>query len=187
MKTTPAIYRRPGSVKVTCKRSGAFVFIRTTPNGFIAQGYLPKATRNSVFNYRFSTEKARAEHVAKFFDGVVASQERAKAARAERLQPHRLQVGHVFATSWGYEQTNVEFYEVTAIKGKNTVELREVSQITDETGYTTGRTMPRLGHYTGAAFERRVSMAYGSPSVRINSSACGRLWDGKPKSYSWGH
>lgn len=185
--TNATIYRRPGSLKVTCKRSGAFAFISNTGDRFTAQGFLPKATRNSAFHYRFKNEAERNAHVAKFFDGVAARQERRAAERAERLQPHRIEVGHVFATSWGYEQTNVEFFEVTRLIGKNTVELREVGQVTTETGMTSGRTMPRLGHYTGEAFERRVSMSYGNPSVRIHSSANGHLWNGKPKSYSWGH
>ena len=34
-------------------------------------------------------------------------------------------VGDVFVSSWGYEQTNVTFYQVLSVHGKKTVTVRE--------------------------------------------------------------
>ena len=38
-----------------------------------------------------------------------------------------VRVGDIFCASWGYEQTNVNFYEVVALKGKKTAVVREIA------------------------------------------------------------
>lgn len=38
-----------------------------------------------------------------------------------------VRVGDIFYSSWGYEQTNVNFYEVVALKGKKTAVIREIA------------------------------------------------------------
>jgi hypothetical protein len=38
-------------------------------------------------------------------------------------------VGDVFVSSWGYEQTNVTFYQVLSVHGKKTVTVREIRNI----------------------------------------------------------
>ncbi|MCO4921779.1 hypothetical protein M1V64_25450 [Escherichia coli] len=35
-------------------------------------------------------------------------------------------VGDVFVSSWGYEQTNVNFYQVISVHGKKTVTVQEI-------------------------------------------------------------
>ena len=35
-------------------------------------------------------------------------------------------VGDVFASSWGYEQTNVDFYQVVALHGRTMVTVRKI-------------------------------------------------------------
>lgn len=37
-----------------------------------------------------------------------------------------VKVGHVFVSQWGYEQTNVTFYQVISLHGKQTVCVREI-------------------------------------------------------------
>lgn len=38
-----------------------------------------------------------------------------------------IKVGDIFYTSWGYEQTNIDFFQVVALKGKTQVVIREVA------------------------------------------------------------
>ena len=40
---------------------------------------------------------------------------------------HSVQVGDVFYTSWGYEQTNVNFFQVIELRGASSALVREVS------------------------------------------------------------
>ncbi len=37
-----------------------------------------------------------------------------------------VKIGDLFYTSWGYEQTNVDFFQVVAVKGKTSVLVRQV-------------------------------------------------------------
>lgn len=55
-------------------------------------------------------------------------------------------VGDIVTTTWGYSMTIVDFYEVvrtTACK----VELRQLKQDENYTGFLSGETTPRLGEY----------------------------------------
>lgn len=69
----------------------------------------------------------------------------------------------------GYEQTNIDFFQVTRIVGPHTVEVLEVSQIAADTGNEpsmTGKCLPKLDGFTGEPLRRRVNGR--SKSVRID-------------------
>lgn len=46
--------------------------------------------------------------------------------KAERINKYGVKVGDVFCASWGYEQTNNDFFQVVALVGKQSVRVREV-------------------------------------------------------------
>lgn len=46
--------------------------------------------------------------------------------KAEPVNKYGVKVGDLFYTSWGYEQTNVNFFQVIALKGASSVLVREV-------------------------------------------------------------
>ena len=76
-------------------------------------------------------------------------------------------------SSWGYDQTNIDYYEVTRLLGKSMVEIRKIGAQSIESGHMTGECVPRPGHYTGEPMRKTVS-TYDGQSVRIASyvSAC---------------
>ena len=45
----------------------------------------------------------------------------------EAANQYGVKVGDIFSASWGYEQTNVDFFQVVALVGKTSVRVREVS------------------------------------------------------------
>ncbi len=66
---------------------------------------------------------------------VLARKERLAAERKERAAQRKadnegildkVKVGDVFSCSWGYEQTNVDFFQVIEKVGKNSVRIKEV-------------------------------------------------------------
>jgi len=75
-------------------------------------------------------------------------------AERKAWQPD-FQVGDIFGTCWGYDQTNVEFYELVAIKGK-TGTLREIAQERTTEAWETGKTIPLPGKYIGEPFQKRA-------------------------------
>lgn len=46
--------------------------------------------------------------------------------KAEAQNELGIKVGDIFYMSWGYEQTNVDFFQVVALKGKTQVVIKEV-------------------------------------------------------------
>ena len=62
--------------------------------------------------------------------------------KAEQKAPRKLQVGHILYTSWGYDQTNVDYYQVTALKGETMVIVQKLEQSCPETGFMSGKALP---------------------------------------------
>lgn len=89
--------------------------------------------------------------------------------------------GDIFYSSWGYDQTNVEFYEVTKKISNDTLEVRELKQKTVESGnggYQMVTAIP--GQYVSPPTKVRITQNGISLKAFGISSANGRPWDGKP-------
>ncbi len=96
-------------------------------------------------------------------------------AQADKATDHGLVVGSILYSSWGYDQTNVDFYEVVAVTGKQVI-IREIA------AKQVGRdsVVPVPGKFVGAPMRKAPSIYQGKPWVKINSYASAKLWDGKP-------
>lgn len=104
-----------------------------------------------------------------------------------------VKVGDIFYSSWGYDQTNVNFYEVTGLTGAS-VKVREVAQRVERSTPPQDYVVPVPGQYIGGEMTKRISGGieggYNRPSIRIDYSQTAWLWDGTPKyqtSTGWGH
>lgn len=47
-------------------------------------------------------------------------------AKTEKVNKYGVKVGDIFSASWGYDQTNVDFFQVIALVGETSVRVREV-------------------------------------------------------------
>lgn len=58
----------------------------------------------------------------------IPAEAKAKTAspKAEKKNKYGVQVGDIFSASWGWEQTNVDFFQVIALVGETSVRVREV-------------------------------------------------------------
>ena len=98
-----------------------------------------------------------------------------------------IKVGDIFYTSWGYEQTNVEFFKVVKLVGKASVEVQELSKVYVSGDGWSGKVVPSEElQPNGEVAKMRVS-AEDVPCIKFSSYRYGRLWDGKPKSMSGYH
>ncbi len=89
-----------------------------------------------------------------------------------------IQPGTIFVSLWGYDQTNVDFFEVISATAK-TVQLRPIAKNRGpESRYMSDEVTPRPGEYIGGAFRRKLQP---SNFVLINSVAIARVWDGRPE------
>ena len=120
-------------------------------------------------------DRARAlewagEYMGKLQGNAQQQAERRAEQAAKRAGGHKLQAGDVLRCSWGYDQTNIDYYEVTRLIGRRMVEIRKIGAESIESGSMTGECVPRPGHYVGEPMRKTVS-DYDGQSVRIASYA----------------
>ena len=101
-------------------------------------------------------------------------------ARSSEEFRRSLRVGDILYSSWGWEQTNIDFYQVIAIRG-SAVDLRQLDQRTTEDGYMCGTTVPLPDVFKGKTHTHRLSKNY----IRIDSCRTAWKWDGQPLRCSW--
>ena len=93
-----------------------------------------EAIRNALKELRFRwhnvkkvwygyTEEATAR---KAIDNAENGKPTTEAKPKEKVNKYGVKVGDLFSASWGYEQTNVDFFQVIALVGESSVRVREV-------------------------------------------------------------
>ena len=102
-----------------------------------------------------------------------------------------LSVGDILYSDWGYNQTNIDFYQVIKATSAQVVIMKIEKKIVGG-GRGTDSVMPVPGRFVSGAkaLRRKVQDYTSSPSVSIHSSANAYLWDGRPKqqtSAGYGH
>ena len=105
--------------------------------------------------------------------------ERRKERRLTR--DHDVKVGDIYYTSWGYDQTNIDFYEVVNVRGSR-IDLKELTQKVvnqGDAGYddkvVPGDTFANDKIYT-------VSARADGTLTSLSSFEYLHKWDGQPKS-----
>ena len=104
-------------------------------------------------------------------------------------------VDDILVCSWGYDQTNVDYYEVTGISASaKSVTLRRVAQGLVSASTGADYVAPLAGQYIGEPMRKTLRhYNYGNGpdcSVSLNSYSSARLWDCRPKyqtASGWGH
>lgn len=170
-----------GATPITVDGIDAVVYAYSTPSGPAAIAYGGKRSKPD-WHYIYQTEERREKGIAAFFDGQRQHAEFVAQRKAERnVYQHDLKVGDILETSWGYDQTNVDFYEVVEVPSGKTVIIREIARRTTETGFMCGKTVPVRGKYIGDPITKRV--APGGYVAMDHHHAW--KWDGKPSYCSW--
>lgn len=57
------------------------------------------------------------------------------------MTDHPFKIGDIIYNSWGWEQTNIDFYQIVGIT-KKSIKIRRIHQRTEETGIMCGITTP---------------------------------------------
>jgi hypothetical protein len=135
-----------------------------------------KALKPAAY-YSMTPEKADKQVEDWFASAAAQKQARKPAARA-------LQVGHILVSSWGYDQTNIDWYRVERLVGETMVELVKLGAVQtrqDGGNWLTGQCVPDIdGPAKGEPFRVRAN----GDHVRLSSYSYAYLWDGRPRSWS---
>lgn len=129
-----------------------------------------------VFNYRFRNEEQMMAWLGKELIRRLAIQsyhEERKAERKKALEVNPFQVGQVIYDSWGYEQTNIDFYQVIEVKNKSVV-LREIKgRMVPSEGYSSmaGLIAPVENSFCGEPILKKVNAWVSETSTRYYLSS----------------
>ena len=106
------------------------------PNGIErAEEIIKKEKNNSgARNKRIADEKSQKKEALNNFQSKLTS-------------------GTILTASWGYDQTNVEFYEVISVKGM-TATIQEIGQDYFEDGFMSGSTKPDRSKKVGQPIKK---------------------------------
>ena len=145
----------------------------------IAIFYVGKSNKPLFYNRFMTLDSMKKKIIATVSNLMTRADEKAKRS-AERAVPSTLKVGDVLYTSWGYDQTNINFYQVTKSIGTRSVEVQEIMSEIDHSSTGANYVVARKDIYRLDARPHTHRVSFGN-QVKINSYATACLWDGKPK------
>lgn len=154
-----------------------------------ALAYKGKSAKHS-FHFVFPTIHRMTDYIQRWVDGLRKDKQHKEVAKVQKFaaqnSPHDFKVGDILYDSWGYEQTNIDWYQITEVKGRS-ITMREIKCTSEDTGWMTGRAMPVKGSFCGDPI-KKVVQAYvsnGKAHHYINSRhGWISQWDGTPKRWS---
>lgn len=172
MKFPRSFYIPKGAVKVASKKSSAVVYLSASSSRLCAVGFFGKADKPS-FSYSFKSAERRVAYVAEWLQNMDRLEERRNKAKADRKQvlgsqQTSLKVRDVLRCSWGYDQTNIDYYQVVSLFGKRGVVVRQIACESVDTEFMQGMCVPAIDQFIGEPMRKQVS---DSASVKIHSFA----------------
>lgn len=141
-----------GAIKFADRESSAIVYAYTAAmTGEPAlMGFHGRAQKPD-FNYRFPNAKARERYAQDHFKRF-REWEAARKPKGRQVAP-----GDVLKCSWGYDQTNVDYYQVTRLIGEQYVEVRELQTSASYEGQQmAGYVVPLPGEFVGEPLRRKA-------------------------------
>lgn len=172
----------PDSAISTAYENAKAVVYRYSAGGYVYAVAFTGRKLKPSWRYRFANDDACNTYIETWLETEQARIREYKAARAlVQAYQHPLRAGQVLYSSWGYEQTNVDFYEVIRALPKS-VELRQMAATKRYDGdRMTGTALPDPKHYIGPSMVRRV---HPDEIVSIDGHRHAYPWDGKPRTFT---
>lgn len=186
-------YIPKGAIKIADKQSDAVAYLygRASdgqPCAKVFYGKQSKPVLNAVFGSTptMPAAKLREQRVGQYFQYRRDALARKVKQRAERAAKGRgVEVGNFLAASWGYEQTNVDFYKVTKLIGRTMAEVVKVGAIDvgkDETGMSMASYVIPAEEPLQGAEPMRVVIKEGGAKIKGQWAS---VWNGQPRYVSW--
>lgn len=149
-----------GKTKITAKDLSCVVYLGVNKNNYSCfRGYSGRSLKPTKNHYYNSVEQ-RDNAVAEFMSACMAR------ANYNKPKKRQLVVGDVLSASWGYDQTNVNYYLVINLVGKSSVDLVEIGKDSNENLLMQGKAIPDINAIKSEPMRKKVD----GVTVRINSS-----------------
>lgn len=188
-RTAPVTYTE----KITAEY-GVECFIEPVNN--LAILYVGKANK-PAFHIRFRSSERLHEYVNEYIQRYTTNKRNdelkrnaASAANKDLKASDHFQLGDIVVNTWGYDQTNVDFYQVIEVLNKK-IRVRAIcSKTVESTGPMSSNVMPVKDDFYG---EKILLLSIKFKSWALNEvSICNpesyyyfQKWDGRAKYCSW--
>lgn len=152
-----------GAVKIADKKSDAIAYLYSFSRRERSQlGVVIYFGNQSkpVAHFTMANPKSREATIVDYFGRRQAHCDyRARQAASRKNWVNDYKVGEIVNTNWGYEQTNVEFFEIVAVRGKK-VTIREIAATSYDVGEMTmtSKVAPLPGDYIGAPMDKLATV-----------------------------
>jgi hypothetical protein len=175
--------QKPDAVLIEYPEVGISAIKYTSRKGHPSLATFTKRSPKPIAHYAYRNSLMRDDALDRIISDALEAKEELARLKKERAEwQHGLKVGDIMVASWGYDQTNVNFYQVVEVAGKN-VSIREVASQTVRQDRGVNHVMPIPNRFVSTPMKnKRPHKGYkGEPSVKIHESANAYPWDGKPK------
>lgn len=143
--------------------------------------------KNAFHNFYYNSTEAANEAIQRLRDSADRREQRKEETRRERaaFKPD-VKIGDIYVASWGYEQTNVDFYQVIEVTGKCTVKIRPISQETvKDSTMSHGMADDVVAVKDSFIKDEVMTKRVGKYGITIDSVRSASKWDGSPCYRSW--
>jgi hypothetical protein len=111
---------------------------------------------NPDWHYRFANGERLNAKINEYVANLQAREQAKAEYRAAKKVPVKVEVGDIFKAAWGYDQTNIDYYEVVNVVGKM-IDVREIGQQREGNGlYMQGVCVPVPGAFVGGVMRKLV-------------------------------
>jgi hypothetical protein len=118
-----------------------------------------------LFNYRFRSIERMVEFCNEWIERVEKNvnsenERKAKKKEAQKVMNHNFKVGMFIYNSWGYDQTNIDFYQVVECKEKSVI-LREIAKsiVAGSEGFMSAKVKPIKDYFVGEPILKRINIS----------------------------
>lgn len=146
--------------------------------------WMPKAEKPFA-HYSFRTPERREEYIQETIKNFEATKVIKAKWKADRLGTDedlkKVKVGDLYSSSWGYDQTNIDYYQVISVNG-HMATIQEVSQhdsLDRKAEMTCDYVMPAPNKFIGEPILKRIQFSGGRPYFYLTSYSSATPFEGK--------
>jgi len=99
------------------------------------------------------------------------------------MKETKIKVNDIMVNSWGYDQTNIDFYKVVGLTPKG-IKVRKLGKSIIEDGFMCGKATPLNDFANDKIMTKKIYYFHNKPHITMSYGSCS-IWDNKPESCSW--
>lgn len=175
----------PPEAQVYANEDGVVIYRYTSRQGYPSlMAFIGRSNKPGIHK-SYMTEELQKKAFGNIIENVRSRAISKEESKMRSMQPTTLVVGDILVSSWGYEQTNVDFYQVTKIVGKRTVEIREIGHTSE---FVPG--MSTMSDYVMPVKDKFISgpekkVVTNGSTISFASYRSAYKWEGRKQYRSW--